>query len=173
MARPLRFSDEEKVECLNNYFTSITNVDDSNAQLPPFHAKTQNLLSDIPCNAGEIETLIKLLNPNKATRSKAISNRMLSILFNRSFREGIFAFSWKESNVLSLFKNGDKSLPSNYRPISLLSNKGKLQERIVFNNTYNYLRDNNLLYKYQSGVLPNHSTTYQLVDIYHYNLSIF
>ena len=84
------FSDEEKVECLNNYFTSVTNVDDSNVQFLPFQAKTQNLLSDIS---------------NKATGPDAISNSMLiavakeisiplSILFNRSFNEGLFALSW-------------------------------------------------------------------------------
>ena len=60
------------------------------------------------------------------------------------------------------------SLPSNYRPISLLSSIGKLHERIVYNNIYNHLRDNNLLYKYQSVFLPNHSTTYQLIDIYNH-----
>ena len=27
---------------------------------------------------------------------------------------------------------------------------------------------NDLLYKYQSGFLPKHSTTYQLVDLYHH-----
>ena len=151
LAQPARgqssycFSDEEKVECLNNCFTSITDIDDSNFQLLPFQFKIQNLLSDISCRSNEVEPLIKLLNPNKATGPDGISNRMLkavekeisiplSILFNRSFREGIFALLWKESNVLPLFKKGDKSLPSNYRPISLLSNKAKLQERIVFKN---------------------------------------
>ena len=68
----------------------------------------------------------------------------------------------------SPFKKGDKSFTSNYRPISLFSNIGKLQERIVFNNIYNHLRDNRLLYKYQSDFLPNHSTTYQLIDIYNH-----
>ena len=33
---------------------------------------------------------------------------------------------------------------------------------------YNFLMENDLLYKYQSGFLPNHSTTYQLIDIYHH-----
>ena len=61
------FSDEENVECLNNYFTSITDIDNSNVQLPPFHFKTQNHLSDIACTANEAESIIKLLNPNKAT----------------------------------------------------------------------------------------------------------
>ena len=97
----------------------------------------------------------------------------LSILFNRSFAEGVFANSLKVSNVLPLYKNDDKSLPSNYRPISLLSNIGKLQERIIFKHIYNHLHENNLLYKYQSGFLPNHSTTYQLIDIYHHICQTF
>ena len=33
--------------------------------------------------------------------------------------------------------------------------------------------ENDLLYKYQSGFLPNHSTTYQLVDIYHHICQTF
>ena len=97
----------------------------------------------------------------------------LSILFNRSLAEGVFASSLKESNVLPLYKKDDKSLPSNYRPISLLSNIGKLLERIIFKHIYNHLHENHLLYKYQSGFLPNHSTTYQLIDIYHHICQTF
>ena len=33
---------------------------------------------------------------------------------------------------------------------------------------YNFLMTNELLYKYQSVFLPKHSTTYQLIDIYHH-----
>ena len=86
---------------------------------------------------------------------------------NRSFNEGIFPEAWKIANVIPIFKKGDKSLPLNYRPVALLSCLGKLQERIVFKNLYNFLIDNNLLYKYQSGILPHHSTVFQLIDIYH------
>ena len=50
--------------------------------------------------------------------------------------------------------------------MSLLSGVRKLRERIVHKNIYNFLHENHLLYKYQSGFLPNHSTTYQLIDIY-------
>ena len=89
----------------------------------------------------------------------------LALLFNRSFTEGVFADSLKESNVVSLYKKDDKSLPSSYRPISLLSNIGKLQERIAFKHIYNHFHVNQLLYKNQSGFLPYHSTTYQLIDI--------
>ena len=44
----------------------------------------------------------------------------------------------------------------------------KLQERIVFKHIHNYLHENDFIYKYQSGFLPNHSTTFQLIDIYHH-----
>ena len=75
----------------------------------------------------------------------------MSILFNRSFREGKFASIYKHSNVIPLPKKGDNSDPSNFRPISLLSNVGKLQERIVF----------------------KHSTTFQLIDRYHHICQTF
>ena len=52
--------------------------------------------------------------------------------------------------------------------MSLLSNVGKVFERVLFKHIYNHLYINNLLYKYQSGFLPGHSTTLQLIDIYHH-----
>ena len=51
--------------------------------------------------------------------------------------------------------------------MTLLSCTLKLQERIVLKNLHNFLLDNNLLYKYQSGFLPHHSTFFQLIDIVH------
>jgi hypothetical protein len=46
---------------------------------------------------------------------------------------------------MPLFKNGDKSLITNYRPISLLSAVGKVFERIVFKEVFNHLISNNLV----------------------------
>ena len=176
--KQFHFSDEEKAECLNDYFSSISNVDDRNTVLPPFYCKSRNFLSNVSCTENEIELLIQTLNPNKANGLDGISNRMLksvsktiskplAILLNRSFAEGIFPKIWKMSGLVPIPKKGDKSSPSNYRPIALLSNLSKIQERIAFKNLYNHLLDNNLLYKYQSGFLPQHSTVFQLVDIYH------
>ena len=56
---------------------------------------------------------------------------------------------------------------SKYRPISLLSCVGKLMERCIYKHLYNYLIDNNLIYKQQAGFLTGHSTVYQLIDLYH------
>ncbi len=90
----------------------------------------------------------------------------LCILFNRSIQENIYPNCWKQANVMPLFKKGEKSTPSNYRPISLISCVGKVMERVVFKHMYNYLKDHSLIYKNQSGFLPGHSTVYQLMDIY-------
>ena len=87
--------------------------------------------------------------------SKSVS-KPLCILMNRSFSEGVFPDIWKLANVVPSFKKGDKSQPSNYRPLALLSCIEKLQERIVFFKLDNFLLDNNLLYKHQSGFLPHH-----------------
>ena len=98
-------------------------------------------------------------------------------LMNRSFDEGIFPNIWKIANVIPIFIKGDKPQPSNYMPVTLLSCIGKLQERIVVffkkKNMYTYLLDNNLLYKYQSGFLPNHLKVFQLIDIFHYICQAF
>ena len=96
---------------LNKYFTSISTVNDENATLPAFEYKCQNRISSITCTSDEVASLIELLNPNKATGPDGISNKMLkavskeiavplSILFNRSFREGKFGEIYKYSNVI-------------------------------------------------------------------------
>ena len=180
----LHFSNQEKANCLNEYFASISTVDDSNAELPNFSVKTNSSLSIFEIKEAEIEEIILNLNLNKATGPDLISHKMLratvstvskplSILFNRSITEGIFPNCWKVANVVPIFKKGERSSVSNYRPVSLLSCCSKLFERIIFKHMYNFFLENNLLYKYQSGFLPNHSTVFQLVDIFHHICQAF
>ena len=174
-------SDLEKAECFNNFFffASISSVNEELAFLHPFTKKTNNNLSQITIFESEIKDLIRCLNPKKASGPDSINHRMftgvadqvskpLAILFNRSLSEGVFPNLWKMANVILIYKKGDKSSVTNYKPVSLLSCCGKLLERIIFKHMYNFFLENNLLYKYQSGFLPKHSTTFQLVDIYHH-----
>ena len=57
----------------------------------------------------------------------------------------------------------NRELIKNYRPISLLPICGKIFEKIIFNNLYNYFNANNLITKNQSGFRPGDSTTNQLL----------
>jgi hypothetical protein len=54
------------------------------------------------------------------------------MLFNKSLHHNIFPTDWKLAHAIPLFTAGDKSFPSNYRPVSLLSCVSKLLEKIVF-----------------------------------------
>ena len=104
--------------------------------------------------------------------AKAIAKPLTS-LYNRLLKHNHFPNIYKYSHVIPLYKKGERFLPSNYRPVALLSNVGKGMERIIFKRIYNHLSANNLLYKYQSGFVPGHSTTHQLIDIYHHICQAF
>ena len=47
---------------------------------------------------------------------------------------------------------------SNYRPISVLPIISKIMERIVHDQLYKFIEENNILNKWQSGFRPGYST---------------
>ena len=73
----------------------------------------------------------------------------------------------KCANVIPIHKKGDKSDPTNYRPVSLLATTGKMLEKIVFTYLFNHLRVNFSISPWQSGFMPGCSTICQLFEIYH------
>ena len=56
-----------------------------------------------------------------------------------------FPNSWKQANVVPIFKKGDRNLTSNYRPVSLLSTVSKVFEQIIYNKIYDFCLKNNIL----------------------------
>ena len=76
---------------------------------------------------------------------------------------GKFPEEWKKAIVVPVFKKGDKQCVKNYRPVSLLPICSKIFERIIYNNTYNYLIDNNLISQNQSGFKRGDSCINQLI----------
>ncbi|PJE78524.1 hypothetical protein CI610_02532 [invertebrate metagenome] len=174
------YDNNRKCELLNNYFSSVCTQSENviDKELPFFEKRTDSILSEIHIVSSEVEDIIKILDVKKASGPDGISHRMLQLLsseisiplsfiFNYSLSSCIFPESWKIAHVMPIFKANDASIVSNYRPISLLSCIGKLFERVVYKHIYIFLIENDLIYKYQSGFLPNNSTTHQLIEIYH------
>ena len=102
----------------------------------------------------------KLLKLLKMELSKS-----LTLIINQIITTGIFPDSFKISKITPIFKKGDVSLLSNYRPISLLPTISKIFERILYNQLYEYFNSNNLLAEQQYGFRINRSTEYAAVRL--------
>ena len=98
----------------------------------------------------------------------------LTALFNLSLKLCTVLDEWKRSNITPIFKSGDSSNTSNYRPISLLSLISKVLERCIHNRVMDFLLHNNLLSDCQFGFRPRSSTQDALLTItrdWHQSLS--
>ena len=87
----------------------------------------------------------------------------LTWIFNQSIKTGIYVNEWKKARVI--YKSNDRQRCENYRPISILPVVSKILERSVFNQIYEFLNDNSLLSKYQSGFRPKNSTLTALLQM--------
>jgi hypothetical protein len=83
---------------------------------------------------------------------------------NQSIVSGVFPDEWKLSKVIPLFKRGERSDLNNYRTISIIPVVAKVFERIVYDQLYEYLTDNNLISSHQSGFRTLHSTVTALLE---------
>ena len=117
----------------------------------------------------KILNILKELNPSKATGIDNLSGKFLkdgadilarpiSQLCNLSIKLGSFPRSCKIAKVKPLFKKGSKTDPQNYRPISLPPILSKIIERIIHDQTQQFLSKNKILYRFQSGFRKNYST---------------
>ena len=88
----------------------------------------------------------------------------LALIFNKSLAEGVVPNDWKLSNVTSIFKKGDKTAPSNYRPISLTCLICRILESILRDHILSHLQEYNLIRKSQHGFLPHRSCLTNLLE---------
>ena len=126
----------------------------------------------------DIANTIKNLDSNKSHGHDNISTwilkicgvsiyKPLEIILETCLIHGKFPEEWKKANVVPVFKKSDKQCVKNYCPLSLLPICSKIFERIIYNNTYNYLIDNNLISQNQSRFKCGDSCINQLISITH------
>ena len=173
-------SNKEKAEILNSFFAAQSTMPPAppDHQLPPFRYLTNDPLYSVQTSPHEVFKILTHLKTNKACGPDLISNKILNEcaislsepladLFNKSFNQGKFPQSWKHANVTPIHKKGDRQSKSNYRPISLLCNISKVQERIVYNRLYEHCTKHNLLTDKNSGFKPFDSTINRLIHLTH------
>ena len=86
----------------------------------------------------------------------------LPLLINQSFSDGYVHDFLKIDTV---FKNGDASEFTNYRPISILPSFYKICEKLVSNQLQNYLIKNNILTNNQFGFSCKYDTSMAVIEM--------
>ena len=90
----------------------------------------------------------------------------LIILFNKSLNEGVIPDVLKRAAILPVFKNGDRSIPANYKPISLTPILMKIFERIARKQIVNFLSQLNIFNPTQHGFREGRSCLSALLGVY-------
>ena len=120
--------------------------------------------------------LLKGLNPSKALGPDELHPRVLkelatelgpvfAHLFQQSIDTGEIPKEWTLANICPLFKKSDRSLASNYSPVSLTCVPCKLLERIVCSNIMAHLDEYKLLSDRQHAFRKGHSCETQLTTV--------
>ena len=164
----------DKAKLFNDFFAKQCSLLLNDSVLPDFHFITEKRIDLVNISDEDILSLIRKLNPNKASGSDGISGQMLKIcdtsvvlplkiIYANILDSSVYPDMWKVADVTLIFKKEDKQLVKNYRPISLLPICGKIFEKLIFNRLYLYLSSNCLITKNQSGFIPGDSCTNQLL----------
>ena len=87
-----------------------------------------------------------------------IKNFTLTLKLNLSIKFFHFPKDCKVAKLKPFYKKGTKTDPKNFRPISHFPIVSKIIEKVIHDQTMNYLTENSILYRHQSGF---HRTTQQ------------
>jgi hypothetical protein len=125
----------------------------------------------------QVQEAVQGLKVGKAPGPNGVPNRALTHLpkreitfimklFNAVLRRQYFPPAWKHARVISILKpEKDPTLPSSYRPISLLYTVDKLFEKILLTRVLREVNERGLLRDEQFGFRPRHSTALQLARL--------
>lgn len=151
---------------------NIKTPDNANIKLPPMNNKSIYIN---PTNKNEIIEIIQDLKLKQGGSDdintqvlKALSTQIcdpLVHIFNKSIESGIWPEALKIAQITPIHKAKEKYLPTNYRPISLISNIAKIFEKLIHKRILNFFDNCNLLSNKQYGFRKNKSTKDALFHI--------
>ena len=171
------------VKHFNEFFTNVG--PDLANQLPAATVNYRTFLSGnyldsmllTPTNISEILNITKNLADKKSygadeiplfvvKRSITAIAPVLCATINVSLRTGFVPDQLKLAKVCPIFKSGEISKYSNYRPISLLPSFSKIYEKVVYSRLSSYIEKKHIITPHQYGFRSGHSTYMALLDMY-------
>ena len=163
---------KEKADIFNKHFNSIFSEEGHE----PIPCKAPSLyppIHNFEITPEGVYNLLSTCKPHKspgpdcihpyALKATAMEiTPILTHIFQQSLDSGTVPTQWKHAFVSPVFKKGNKTDPTNYRPISLTSVVCKIMEHILSSQIMKHLEDNNILSENQFGFRSNHSCESQL-----------
>lgn len=157
----------------NNYFIEMTNksnLNNSNNISNIDISTNSDSIFLTPVNEQDVVKIINSLNDTNATGYDEITTKIiklsskyivtpLSYIINLSFETGTFPTRLKQSIVKPLYKKGNHTDMSNYRPITLVPILSKIFEKAMNGKIINFLNKNSILTENQFGFRKNSSTS--------------
>lgn len=168
-------TDSEKAEVLAKFFSSVFTSETENPVDSGKRYCTETS-SDAPITKEDINKILKELNTTKSPGPDQVHPKVLfeladvidtplCLIFNESFSSRIVPHQWKIGQISALFKKGDKTLPSNYRPVSLTSVLCKVMEKLIRKKIVEHMNTQNLFSDKQFGFIGGRSTSLQLLKV--------
>ena len=163
-------------DTLNQHFIEIGQKFASEIPDPPkgksFESFMKRSISKFKLQKVEESKALKLLlaaDSAKATGYDKIPNKLLKIAAlhicqSLTSLTNIFPHEFGIANVSTLFKTGDHTDKDNYRPILVIHTVTRIFERIIYEQLYTYLIENELINLQQSGFRSLQSTVTALLD---------
>ena len=129
-----------------------------------------------PVDESEIINIVKLCKPKNSKDCDditmyVISNVIVSIakplahIFNLSFSCRVIPDHMKIAKIIPIFKNGQKTEFTNYRPISILSQFSKILEKLFILRLEKCIDANKILPDSQYGFIPGMSTVHAAAEL--------
>ena len=88
----------------------------------------------------------------------------LFLLYRKSLDCGLVPTGFKLSNIVPIFKSGDKGVAVNYRPVALTSHLSKVFERVICSKLVVFLEETGALNESQHGFRKGRSCISQLLE---------
>ena len=118
------------------------------------NSDTVNAITSLKNKKGHInEIAVSLIKENKEILAKP-----LTMLFNQSINTGIFPDRFKLGKLIPIYKTGNKTDLSNYRPITILPIFSKVFEALMKKHLLIFLNKMKILNNKQFGFRPGLST---------------
>ena len=168
-------TDEGITNIMVKYFSSVHTAV-SNEEMPAMNAVYESEISNIVISRKDVQARLEKLKVNKSSGpdnvhpyvlQKAASAISLPLqkIFNLSLSSGECPSDWRSANVTPIHKKGDRTNPSNYRPVSLTSQVCKVLESMVRKHILEHLTTNNILSDRQHGFRERRSCLTNLLEV--------